>query len=65
MEITELHELVCDHLRHIGLRVAAKVVEEEIKRCRGSFDTEKPSILLVRFRDPVAYSATMQANQIS
>jgi hypothetical protein len=41
MEIVELNELICDHLRHYNLRVAAKVVEEEIKRIDNTFDTNK------------------------
>ena len=32
MDIEELNGMIAEHLRHYGLRVAARVVEEEVKK---------------------------------
>lgn len=52
MELSELNDLICDHFRHYGLRIVAKVVSEEVNRTKGIWPTTAPSVLLMRMRDP-------------
>lgn len=45
--MNELNRLICDHLRHYNLRIAARVVEEEMNTA--TFPSVDPSLLYVKF----------------
>jgi hypothetical protein len=54
MEIDELNVLIADHLRHYGLRVVARCVEDEVKR--HNFNSFKqPSTLLMKIRQVTGF----------